>query len=105
MRRLIAQPGIKIVDIAERQAMGGETQFFQNRFQHIQGAGILGRHRRAADQGLGQGKGVNLGGHQSRNNSLIEVLARVFSSTRLTITAQYRFGPLPDGNDPDTTTE
>ena len=26
--------------------------------------------------------------HQSRSNSLIEVLARVFSSTRLTITAQ-----------------
>ncbi len=47
---------------------------------------------------------------QSRNSSLIEVLARVFSSTRLTITAQYRLGPVSfpsafPGMLPDTTTE
>ena len=91
MRRGIAQPGIEIVHIAERQAMGGEAQLLQHRFQHIQRAGILRGHRRAADQGLGQSEGVDndlLKWHQSRNSSLIEVLARVFSSTRLTITAQ-----------------
>src|SRR5262249_30844495 len=48
---------------------------------------------------------------QSRNNSLIDVFARVVSSTRLTITAQYKFGPnspflvaLP-GSEPGTTRE
>ena len=56
MRRGIAEPGIKIVHIAERQAMGGKAQLLQHRFQHVQRAGILRRHRRAADQGLGQGE-------------------------------------------------
>ncbi len=54
MRRAVAQPGIEVVDIAERQAMGDKAQLFQHRFQHIQRARIFGRHRRAADQSLGQ---------------------------------------------------
>ncbi len=42
---------------------------------------------------------------QSRNNSLIAVFDRVRASTRLTMTAQYKFTPFFDGNDPATTTE
>jgi hypothetical protein len=33
------------------------------------------------------------------------VLERVWASTRLTITAQYRLGPFPAGRVPGTTTE
>ncbi len=74
----------------EAQAMAGKSQLRQRRLQHAQRTGIHRRHRSAANQRLGQrygidGRGI---GHQSRSNSLIEVLARVFSSTRLTITAQ-----------------
>ena len=85
MRLLIAHPGIEIVDLAELQPVTGETQFLQHRFQHVQCAGIGRRHRSAADQCLGQVEGFH---DQSRSNSLIDVLARVFSSTRLTMTAQ-----------------
>ena len=48
---------------------------------------------------------------QSRNSSLMEVLARVRSSTRLTMTAQSVDGPGEPsgsgraGNEPGTTTE
>ena len=42
----------------------------------------------------------------ARNNSLIEVLARVWASTRLTMTAQYRpYLPFDEGNVPGTTTD
>jgi len=53
MRRAIAQPGIEIVHLAKGQAMGGETQRLQHRFQQAQRAGILRCHRGVADQGLG----------------------------------------------------
>ena len=42
---------------------------------------------------------------QSRKSSLIPVFERVFSSTRFTITAQYRLMSFFDGIDPATTTE
>src|SRR5690606_27971807 len=43
--------------------------------------------------------------HQLRNSSLIDVLPRVFSSTRLTITAAYRLWlPSAAGRLPATTT-
>jgi hypothetical protein len=41
-----------------------------------------------------------------RNSSLIEVFARVFASTRFTITAQARlYFPSDDGSEPGTTTD
>ena len=70
----------------EAQAMAGKAQRLQRRFQHVQRAA----HPPASpkDSGSGPGRGRRAIDHQSRSNSLIEVLARVFSSTRLTITAQ-----------------
>ena len=43
--------------------------------------------------------------YQSLNSSFMPVLLRVFSSTRFTITAQYKLTLFFDGIDPETTTE
>ena len=60
----VAQPGIEIFHrrraaFLEAQAMAGEAQGLQRRFQHIQRAGIRRRHRGAADQLLGEGNRVD----------------------------------------------
>ena len=65
--------------------------------------------RACAEEGRGEGAATRA--HQSRSNSLIEVFARVCSSTVLTMTAQYSDGPGEPsgsgrpGSDPGTTTE
>jgi hypothetical protein len=64
--------------------------------------------RWAAVNGPRSGQGVDgrwRGDPQSRSSSLTAVLARVWASTRLTITAQYRDGPpFGSGRAPGTTT-
>ena len=85
--------------VPRRQAMAGKAERLQRAFQHVQRACVLRGDRGAADQRLGQGDGIEdrhgLGFNPqaglwsiAQQISLIEVLARVFSSTRLTITAQ-----------------
>ena len=95
IRASAADAGVEVVDrrtagVLEPQPVAGEPQPPQDVGQDVEGAGIDRRHARTANQRLGEGD--RLDAHrcaaQSRNNSLIEVLARVFSSTRLTITAQ-----------------
>ena len=70
--------------------MHGEARRLQRAFEKRQRAAFRRRHRAAAEQIAGEGDGI--GGHvlrlQSRSSSLMLVLERVRSSTRLTITAQ-----------------
>ena len=83
--------------------MAGEAEGRERGFQHVQRAAVGRRDALAADQragerqrvgeGLlaGEGPSAVTGGPpeaQLRSSSLIEVLARVPASTRLTITAQ-----------------
>ena len=71
----------------EAQAPAGETQGLQPLLQQVERRAGIGGDGGAAHQRLGQRHGIG-GVHQSRKSSLIEVLARVPASTRLTITAQ-----------------
>ncbi len=74
--------------------MAGEAQALEHAGEIGDGAFVLGRDAGPADELGGKLDRIERlvaserGRHQSRSNSLIEVLARVFSSTRLTITAQ-----------------
>ena len=93
MRSATPKPRIEIVDIG--RAIGRKTQQMrfksgsaQNVSDKAQCAALFRRHRRAPDQRLRQLDGVACVNHQSRRSSLIAVFARVFSSTRFTITAQ-----------------
>ena len=106
-----AQAGEHVLDLTEAQPMDGEAQAFQRIRQHVLRAAVSGRHRGASDQRLRQRQRIGSAPAQSRNNSLMEVFARVCASTVLTMTAQYSDGPgdpsgsgLP-GNEPGTTTE
>ena len=107
MRPGLAAAGEQVGRGAERQAPDAEAERLQRASQHVLRAAIGGRDRAAADQRLGERGRV----HQSRSSSLTEVLARVRSSTRLTMTAQARLGPgEPSGRGrpgsvPGTTTE
>ena len=109
MRRAAADAREQVFRRSEAQPLDGEAKPRQRRGQHVLRAGILGRHRGAADQRARQLQRIGIA--QSRSSSLIEVLARVRSSTRLTITAQASDGPgLPSasgrpGRLPGTTTE
>ena len=98
-----------------------ETGLRQHLAEQCQRAAVRRRHRGAADEGLGEGDGIqrvqdglaSRAGQagQSRSSSLMLVLERVCASTRFTITAQYSDGPgSPSGQGlpgmlPDTTTE
>ena len=95
--RPLAHPGVQIADrrravLLERQPVAGETQPLQRMLDHVERAVVLRRHARTADQRLRQSDRIGQQRH-ARSSSLIEVLARVFASTRLTITAQARLGP------------
>jgi len=95
-------PGVEISDrfrprFGESQGMALEPETFQKGSQHIDRPGILGRYTRPANQCLRQiqrlrrsahGENPSIVNRQSRKRSLIDVLDRVFSSTRLTMTAQ-----------------
>ena len=76
--------------IREAQRVASEAQGPQHGGQRLQRALVGRRDARPADQRLGERDGIDGEGvrGQSRSSSLIEVLARVFSSTRLTMTAQ-----------------
>ena len=70
-----------------------EASRLQEILEHRERAGIGRRDRRAAHQIAGNGNGVDHRLPQSRSSSLMLVLARVRSSTLLTITAQAVEGP------------
>ena len=99
--------GVKVVDVPEGQARHGKAGGFEVLGENALSAGILRRDRGAAEQRLRQRQRI----HHARKSSLIEVLARVCASTRLTMTAQARLGPAPPsgkalpGSAPGTTTE
>ena len=96
MRRGVADAGVEILHVvgtrlAEGHAMHGEAGGLQRRFEKLERAAFRRRHRAAAQQIAGKGDGI--GGHsvlrlQSLSSSLMLVLERVRSSTRLTMTAQ-----------------
>ena len=116
MRAFGATAGEQIVDAvitcAERQSLADKPKRRQFALETGERAALMRRHRRAADQPLCQLYSMRQRRtHQSRSNSLTEVLERVFSSTCLMITAQASDGPgdpsasgLP-GSAPGTTTE
>jgi hypothetical protein len=88
-----AAPGVEIVDpvaavFAKDQPMAGKAELFQGPGDDIECAFVLGGDARPADQRCGDGRRVESGIVHSRSSSLIEVLARVPSSTFLTMTAQ-----------------
>jgi hypothetical protein len=97
MRAARADAGVEVVDVGragfrERHALAAEAERAERALEHAQHALVLRGHRGAADQGLREADGIDLrhrrpAGHP-RRSSLIEVLERVFSSTRFTITAQ-----------------
>ena len=78
--------------------MAGEAEGLQRPLQHVERAVVRRRHALAPDQRtrerqrmrerLGAGQFLPILVAQLRSSSLIEVLARVPASTRLTITAQ-----------------
>src|SRR6185295_1441341 len=101
-RRCVATPRPQVRDAATIDPLAVETERSEARRNQSQAAGIVGRHRATGDQvpGERQRGGVTVvvrrGGfhvaafrsYQSRSSSLMEVLARVWASTRLTMTAQ-----------------
>ena len=74
--------------LGELDGVTGEAQAFERRRKHAMAPSSLGVTLGARISRGGELRRVERGAHQSRNSSLIEVLARVFSSTRLTMTAQ-----------------
>ena len=97
MRSAGADACEQVVDFAITQWRHCEAETLQRIAEHLLRTGVRGRHRGAADQRLRKGKRImelwHGGPHgcadaQSRSNSLIEVFARVCSSTVLTMTAQ-----------------
>ncbi len=89
----VAAPGIEIVNwlvavTAKDQPMAGETKPLQGSGDDIENALVLRGDAGPANQRGGERRRVESGLAHSRNSSLIEVLARVPSSTFLTITAQ-----------------
>ena len=88
----IAEPGEQIVDSGlaaggEPQPLDGKAERRQCFGQHTLRPRIGRRDARTAHQRPGQLDRVGRR-HQSRSSSLIDVLARVLASTRLTMTAQ-----------------
>jgi hypothetical protein len=101
MRAPASDAGVEILDIgraglAESDAIHREAGARQHARQIGQRAALGRRHRGAADEVARDRDGVGGLGHslgfcelaQSLSSSLMLVLARVFSSTRLTMTAQ-----------------
>jgi len=87
MRRGRSMAGKKVLDLAEPQACDGKSETTQRRGKGLLRAGIFRGDGRTADQRLGEAQRIGEVG-QSRSNSLIEVFALVWASTRLTMTAQ-----------------
>ena len=53
-------------DLAEAHAAAGEAEDFQGALSHVHGPAVGGGHRRAADQVLGRGDGIDGHGRASR---------------------------------------
>ena len=110
MRAFGADACEQVRDPPEGEPRHRKAEPLQSRGERVLRPGILRGDGGATDERLGQRQRIGEPA-QSRNNSLIEVLARVRSSTRLTITTQASEGPgepsgsgLP-GSDPGITTE
>src|SRR6185312_3298655 len=113
LRQQIAPSGGRLVDQLLPAAQLPRP-FFQRRGWNRIGTEIHERVRHAEPiqpiaglaAGIAGGEAENRGAHsQSRSRSLMDVFVRVFSSTRLTITAAYRLcEPSNAGNEPATTT-
>jgi hypothetical protein len=91
MRRARAQARVEIVDVgrtglAEGQPMAREPRRRERALERAERAVVGRRHRLAADE-VGRERDRIEPAH-GRKSSLIEVLERVFSSTRLMMTAQ-----------------
>ena len=81
--------GVGRVAVGKDQAVALEAGLFERALENVQSAGVVGRNARAADEIARQGQGFwQTAGCHVRSNSLMDVLARVFSSTFFTITAQ-----------------
>ena len=74
--------------LGKDQPVAGKAQLFQCRGDDVEGPFVLRGDARAPDHPGGKRRRVDSGFDHSRNSSLIEVLARVRSSTVLTMTAQ-----------------
>src|SRR5579871_796921 len=91
MRPAGAPAGVEVGDLA---AGGAEFEAMANKAERVEsgddvdGAGVKRCHARPADQFGGDGDRVKGRVFHSRSSSLIAVLARVWASTVLTITAQ-----------------
>src|SRR5262245_30090892 len=96
-----AETCVEIVDrigavVGVDLAVTGKAERLQSAFKNVERAFVFRRHARPANQiarqrqrvrqpcQFGRGRGIA----QSRSNSLMDVLARVWASTRLTMTAQ-----------------
>src|SRR3954453_3522447 len=93
IRAAVAQAGGEVGDplgpvLAEHQSMTGEAQLLQCAGDDVERAFVLRGDARAADQRGGERHRVERKLAHSRKRSLIEVRARVLSSTFLTMTAQ-----------------
>ena len=101
--RACAPPRVEVIDprsarLLEGQAMAGEAQRLERSLEHVEGAAVRRRDALAADQRARERQRMRerfsarqvlrARPTQLRSSSLIEVLARVPASTRLTITAQ-----------------
>ena len=99
----LAPPRVEVVDrcgsrFLEGQAVAGEAERLERALQHVEGAAVRRCDALAADQRAGKRQRMRERFNarlvlpalftQLRRSSLIEVLARVPASTRLTITAQ-----------------
>ena len=90
----LAAAGVEVDDrvaavvAAKHQAMTGEAEILEMRGDDVDGALVLGGDARPADQLGGECGRIECRVPHSRKRSLIAVLARVCSSTVLTMTAQ-----------------
>ena len=105
----LAEPRIEVqhlvgAGLGEFDGLAGKAQPFERARQKRDRARILGRDAREADQLRREMHGIDgdhgFSGHQSRSNSLIEVLARVRASTRLTMTRRRGSGLVAVGGWP-----
>jgi len=97
----------QVLHHAAVDSLAREARCRQPRLEQRQRAAVVGRDGPAGDELLREVKrGLVERRHQARRSSLMDVLARVASSTRFTITAQLSaYLPSADGRLPGTTTE
>ena len=103
-RRPMARP--QVADRSAIDPLALEAGRRQSRRQQTQAAGIRRRDRPARDELPGQLQRAGLDVAHARSSSLMDVLARVWASTRFTMTAQdSEYLPSDEGRLPGTTTD